>query len=337
MVALSYPVPVNEAERLAALRELDILDTAPEPAYDDIVKLAAAICRTPIAIINFIDEDRQWGKALVGLEDSEAPRDASFCARTILSEDGTMVVGDTLEDMLWVDNPMVTGDPNLRFYAGAAIVDEEGRALGSVCVADRLPRGLDDEQLDALKVLARQTAAMLDLRRHRARLADANEELHRLALADPLTGLPNRTLLFDRLQQALERLPRTGGSVGIAFCDLDGFKQINDTHGHDVGDEMLRLVAERLKSAARTVDTVARVAGDEFVVVCPDLKAEGDMQVVASRLEAVVGEPAQLGGVKVAPQLSIGTVVANSSDKPDELLRAADMAMYETKRARSSR
>src|SRR5687767_347654 len=144
MKAGVFPVPQNEAERMGALREVEILDTPPEQIYDDIVALASAICRTPIAVVNFIDEDRQWGKALVGLASSEAPRDASFCARTIVAEDGTFVVPDTAIDPDWSENAMVLGEPNLRFYAGAAIV-VDGNALGTVCVADREARDLAPE------------------------------------------------------------------------------------------------------------------------------------------------------------------------------------------------
>ena len=132
---------------MTALRELAILDTAPEELYDDVVALAAAICEMPIAMINFVDSDRQWGKALVGLTDSESSREASFCARTILRDDGVLVVPDTLADSEWAENPQVTGAPGLRFYAGAAITTDDGHALGSVCVADtRAPHQLEGAQ-----------------------------------------------------------------------------------------------------------------------------------------------------------------------------------------------
>src|SRR6476659_2101361 len=116
-VGMPHPLPDDETARLRSLRELDILDTAREQVYDDVVALAAAICGTPIALINFVDADRQWGKALVGLESSEAPREASFCARAIVGED-VLVVPDTRADPLWAGNAQVTGAPHLRFYAG---------------------------------------------------------------------------------------------------------------------------------------------------------------------------------------------------------------------------
>lgn len=328
---MAFPVTPDEPLRLAALRELAILDTAPEQIYDDVVALASAICHTPIAVVSFVDEDRQWGKAVVGLDDAELPREHSFCARAIV-RDG-LVVDDLAADPEFAASPLVTGDPNLRFYAGAPIVDESGHALGTVCVADRSPRSLDESQLEALRVLARQTAAHLDLRRRSHQLEEANGELRRLAVEDPLTGLPNRTLLYDRIGRALAGRARTGRGVGILFCDLDAFKDVNDRHGHQAGDTVLRAVAERLQAAARTVDTVARLAGDEFVVVCPDVACENDLRALAARMRQAVERPISVGGTSLTPAVSIGAALAEGPDDADQLLRRADAAMYDAKRA----
>jgi diguanylate cyclase (GGDEF)-like protein len=331
--ASPYPIPANESERLALLQELAILDTAPEPLYDDVAKLAAAICGTPIAIINFVDSDRQWGKALVGLDDSEAPREASFCARTIVADDGMFIVSDALNDPYWSQNQMVTGDPNLRFYAGASIVAED-LALGTVCVADREPRELTEEQLEALRILARQTAAHLELRRRSAQLESMNDQLHDMALADSLTGLPNRTLLFDRLDIALRMRARSGCTVGVVFIDLDHFKSVNDTLGHQAGDELLRAVASRLRGATRDADTVARVGGDEFVIVYPELPSEASLDTMTARLVDAVQRPVRVMATEVTPELSIGCVIAGEGDNADSLLKRADELMYQAKRSR---
>jgi diguanylate cyclase (GGDEF)-like protein len=286
-----------------------------------------------MAIINFVDADRQWGKALVGMESSEAPREASFCARTIVTDDGMLVVPDTLKDPAWTDNAMVLDDPNLRFYAGASIVAED-LALGTVCVADTEPRELSAEQLEALRILARQTAVHLELRRRSAQLETANDQLHRMALADSLTGLPNRTLLFDRLDMALRGRDRTEGLVGVVFCDLDGFKAVNDTLGHQAGDELLRAIAGRLRSAARGTDTVARVGGDEFVLVCPALADAEALEVVTKRVRENVERPLRVADTEVTPRLSMGTVIAGPDEGSDSLLQRADEMMYESKRGR---
>ncbi|MFU8817363.1 MAG: SpoIIE family protein phosphatase [Pseudomonadales bacterium] len=178
--------PDNEAARLAALQEYEILDTLPEPAYDDISRVAAQICGTPIALITLIDENRQWCKARVGLDLQETPRDEAFCAHAILEPDALLVVEDTLQDPRFADDPRVTGDPGIRFYAGAPLVTADGHALGSLCVIDRQPRKLDAAQRESLQALARQVVAQLELRRalrtierDSQTLAAANAELER--------------------------------------------------------------------------------------------------------------------------------------------------------------
>lgn len=324
-------MPPNEPARLAALHDLEILDTAPEDLYDDVVKLAAAICETPIALINFVDADRQWGKALIGLDSSEAPRDASFCARTIVAQDDVLIVEDTLADPIWAASAQVVGAPHLRFYAAAAIRTEAGHAVGTVCVADRSARTISDDQIEALRALARQTSANLRLRRESKRLVEADAELRRLAIEDPLTGLANRTLVFDRLTQALGRRRRSDGQLGVLFCDLDSFKPINERLGHQAGDDLLRIVAGRLAATGRVTDTVARLAGDEFVVVCPDLGEAEDLDRIARRVAEAVAQPAYVGGMDITPSMSIGSALAEVGDDAESLLGRADEAMYVAK------
>ncbi len=157
-------MPDDEDTRLAVLREYRILDTDPEDAYDDITRLAAFICGTPIAAVSLIDAERQWFKSILGLAATETPRDAAFCAHTIL-QPGLMIIPDATEDPRFADNPLVTGDPNIRFYAGAPLVNESGYALGSLCVIDREPRHLTPDQEAALRTLARQVTNQLDLAR----------------------------------------------------------------------------------------------------------------------------------------------------------------------------
>ena len=164
--AAPFPVPPNEAERLAALREYDVLDTPPEPAYDDLARLAARLCGAPIALVTLVDENRQWFKAAVGLELRATPREHSFCARAIAQPvPGLMVVPDATADERFRRNPLVTGEPHIRFYAGAPLVAPGGHALGTLCVIDREPRIATDDVTASLEALARQVVAQLELRR----------------------------------------------------------------------------------------------------------------------------------------------------------------------------
>ncbi len=136
MAAASHPLPPDEERRLRALRRLRVLDSLPERLFDDIVLLASEICGTPIGLISLIDTDRQWFKARVGLDATETPRSHAFCAHAIMAPDQLMSVADATRDPRFAANPLVTGDPNIRFYAGAPVVTPEGEALGTVCVID---------------------------------------------------------------------------------------------------------------------------------------------------------------------------------------------------------
>lgn len=160
---LIAPHPSDEDERINALHDLAILDTEFEPAYDAIVQLASIICQTPIVSINLVDTDRQWSKASVGGVDLSAPRNASFCAHTILYDE-MLVIEDTHKDERFHDNPLVSGVPNIRFYAGQPLLTPSGHAVGALCVVDREPRQLSDDQRAALQALGRQTAILLELR-----------------------------------------------------------------------------------------------------------------------------------------------------------------------------
>jgi anti-sigma regulatory factor (Ser/Thr protein kinase) len=169
----------DEAARLEALRRYRILDTEPERSFDDLTLLASYICGTPMALITLVDADRQWFKSRVGISISETARAVSFCAHAIEHRD-LFIVPDARHDHRFHDNPFVTGEPEIRFYAGAPLVTPDGHALGTLCVLDRMPRTLTREQLEALTALCRQTEGQLELRRHIAELKDAHAEQAKL-------------------------------------------------------------------------------------------------------------------------------------------------------------
>jgi adenylate cyclase len=161
---MKAPLPVDEEARLADLNDCGILDTAPEAAYDDLTRLASHICEAPIALVSLVDGDRQWFKSRVGIEAEQTPRDQAFCAHGILGRE-VLIVPDATADVRFSDNPLVVNDPGIRFYAGAPLVSSRGHGLGTLCVIDRTPRRLDAEQTEALRVLARQVVAQIELRR----------------------------------------------------------------------------------------------------------------------------------------------------------------------------
>lgn len=321
-------MPINEDGRLAALIALDILGTERTTEFDIFPLLAKGLFSTPIAAISLVDKDRQWFKASVGLSMSETPRDHSFCAYAILNPAETFCVPDATKDPRFVDNPLVTGDLGLRFYAGAPIMGPDGHTLGALCVIDREPRTVSAETLQQLQQLAVGVGSAL-------KLHASIQELRKLAITDALTGLENRAGFNQRLRAAFVRRKEAPASrVGLLFLDLDGFKAINDLFGHAGGDAALREVTHRLRSVTRPRDAVSRFGGDEFCILVEDVQDPADLHALGSRIHAKLAEPFLIERQAVPLRTSIGIAVcsAGSSD-PETLVCKADTALYDAKQA----
>ncbi|WP_082359246.1 EAL domain-containing protein [Bosea sp. AAP35] len=443
----SPPFPWNEQERLAALRGYEILDTDREVEFDDIARIAAQICDAPIAVVNFVEEDRQWFKSEIGLGVRQTPLNVSICAHAILQED-LFIVPDTTIDARFSDNPLVTGEPRLRFYAGALLKTPSGLPLGTVCVlgTEARPKGLTSGQADALSALARSVMRELELRvanqalraseerlrlalqagrmvawernlpsdfvtrsetakdllgivsgpvsnfianlhpedrtRARARAqglkADreemryvhpdngrtiwlsarsitipevgepkkvigvtfditdrklAEDELWHMANHDALTGLANRMMFQRCLEGEIEAAESNGTSVSLLLLDLDDFKSVNDTLGHDAGDALLVEMSRRLSGLAGEGDTIARLGGDEFAIIKgTDLKGA---MAFADRITEVMARRFNYLGHRLATKASIG--IASFPDhhrSAIELMKDADIALYHAKAER---
>ena len=216
---------------MEALRRYDLLDTLPEQALDDLTALAAHICEAPISLISLIDEQRQWFKSKVGLSACETPRDNSFCAHAILQPD-LFIVPDATMDARFADNPLVTGDPSIRFYAGAPLVTAEGQGLGTLCIIDRVPRKLSPSQQEALRVLSRQVMSQLELRRRTRELAESEKRLRTI-----LESEPECVKLLGPDYAVLEMNP-----AGLRMIDAESMAEV-------VGQSILNLILPEYRTA----------------------------------------------------------------------------------------
>jgi len=204
---MTAQVTNNEAKRLKVLWQYDVLDTVPEEVFDDLTELAARICEAPIALISLVDEDRQWFKSKVGITINETSRDISFCAHAIKQQE-LFIIPDATKDLRFSNNPLVTSDPKIRFYAGAPLITPDGHALGTLCVIDKVPRELRPEQQQALRVLARHVMTQLELRRHAKDLAEAHKA--REATREELDKAQAEN---EKLKRELEKLKK-GSATG---------------------------------------------------------------------------------------------------------------------------
>ena len=176
---MTAPVLPNEKKRLKVLWQYEVLDTVPEEVFDDLTELAARICEAPIALISLVDEKRQWFKSKVGISVNESSRNVSFCAYAIAQPD-LFIVPDATMDQRFAQNPFVTSEPKIRFYAGAPLITPDGYPLGTLCVIDKVPRELRPEQKQALTILAHHVVTQLELRRRTRQLREARDGTARL-------------------------------------------------------------------------------------------------------------------------------------------------------------
>lgn len=439
---ITPPIPTDEAERLEDLRSFQILDTEKEAAFDRITLLSSKLFGMPISVVTLVDESRLWIKSSVGFDDPELPRSITFCGHTICQPE-VMVVPDTAEDVRFHDNPLVTANPSLRFYAGAPLETSSGHRIGNLCVLDTKPRQFTDEQRQVLRDLSMLVMSELELRKAKRQIqlqlkllsttfdvlpdgivlfneeftcvyanralsemfgltpeeivgwkpedaaehiksltADTDQAIfasewrtpaqdmsaeqilvltkpkyrvvrrtlhkiqiqgnpylslwsditfeaeeiarqQRASMMDALTQLPNRRAVTLRLSQALAK-----GPTSVVLFDIDHFKRINDTFGHGVGDDVLKMVAQAIGGVTRDTDIVGRWGGEEFLGVLT-----GSLDGAVKFAERVRSAVSKLETPAGTVTISVGVAHGSASDVVD----LADAKLYEAKHAGRNR
>lgn len=323
----AVPRPADEARRLAAVRSFGLLDTAPEPEFDATVRIAARLFNLPVALIALMDDDRLWFKSRLGVDLPQLDREVAFCAHAIMRPDEVMVVEDLRADPRFAGNPLVTGGPELRFYAGAPLQTPDGLALGTIAVLGPNPRQFSSADCEALRDLSLAVMTAIECRRR----ADALVEI---AKTDFVTGLSNRAAF----EAALARWERNAEAGAVLYLDLDRFKAVNDRHGHAAGDSVLSEVGRRLRLAVGEGAVVARLGGDEFGILDTQLRGAEAAHRLARRLIDTVSQPIHVEGLAdpVSIGLSAGVALASPGGKHSLVLQQADEALYQAKRARAN-
>jgi diguanylate cyclase (GGDEF)-like protein len=332
------PVLPSEPERLKALEAYGLGPDRPLPSLGPVVDIAARMFDMPVSAVNMIGSDHVFFGASTGIGDVDMRRDVSFCAHAIL-QDGVMVVPDATLDERFHDNPLVTGPANLRFYAGVPILSPEGHALGALCVIDAKPH--DDfsaEDRARLRELAKMASDRLELQRigefakHAVTTGNAAGQqagdLYRLANFDMLTGLANRGRFYRQVEEALlSQVPSA-----VLMIDLDGFKDVNDTLGHAIGDGILCEVAARLTELIPPGATAARIGGDEFAVLLPKMNEFDVPLMLARMIVARIAQPIRIDEQEVRVGASCGVALAPlHAQEALELIGDTDLALFKAK------
>ncbi len=254
------PIPADEFRRLESLRSLKLLDTAPEERFDRVTRLAQRVFGVPIALVSLVDADRQWFKSRQGLEATETPRDISFCGHAIVG-DRILVVNDAAGDERFCDNPLVCGDPNIRFYAGYPLNAPDGAKIGTLCLIDSKPREMSQEDLKLLRELGRMVEEEL--------------LLATMTTTDGLTGLSNRLGFSLISEHLLAMCKRMDAPASLLVFRLENLRDIEEAAGNETAERAIVELAHLLQTCFRESDVLARLGADAFGVLLAGSSLDG--------------------------------------------------------------
>lgn len=305
----------DEPGRLRALHRYGVLDSIKEPNFDSITSIVKNLLQVPICAVSLVDQDRQWFKSIQGLEIAETCRSMAFCDHTIRTREA-MVIPDATLDPRFAANPLVTGDPFIRSYAGSPLKTPDSYNLGSLCVIDQKPRDFGPADIALLDQFARVVIDQLELRT--------------LAHRDFLTGVLTRRAFVDSATAALHQASREGRQSALLVFDVDHFKSINDTYGHPAGDVVLKRIADTVGGLLRPTDLLGRLGGEEFAVLLQG-SSEAEAFDCAERLRhAIAADP---GAGQPSATASFGIAMVADPTMLDPAIASADCALYAAKRS----
>ena len=318
---MKHPViPTNEAARLKNLYSYQLLDTLPEQSYDDLVSIAANICKTPISLVSLVDKDRCWFKAKFGLNQSEAPREIAYAAHAINQPDEIMVVEDALKDERFFDCPLVLDDPPMRFYVGTPLVSNQGFALGTLCVIDKVPRQLTPEQIQTLKKLANQIVAQFELRKKMLEVEQLNNQLNAAYqemesfsysvahdLKAPLKGMQGYIQLLQEeyigqldvdAQEMFKEVVASANKMENLVADI--------MHLSKVTRDTLQLDDINLTNLCLVIIQDLAIAEDYTIKISSNLTTYGDKRLIKTAMTNLIGNAAKYSSKVADPIIEIG-------------------------------
>lgn len=329
-------IPAEDQARLRELHSYDVLDTPPEAIFDDITYLVQDIASTKIGIISLVDENRQWFKSCVGLEDApqETPRNISFCGHTIIQR-RPLIINDALEDDRFADNPLVKGEPRIRFYAGFPLIAANGMVLGSLCAIDMVPKTLTPKQITSLERLARQVVSQMELRRETHLLQSAElalqskggngEDKQDVQLLSDINPVMDREQLQQllNLMLSLDQPP----CFALARCKFKEYSRVCATLGAVAANSMIQAGLDRLRSCLPVQASTACFSDNELVIVLPHLSEVNTITAIAEKCVASLEAPFKLNERDVELGVSIGIAIfKNNYSDSDSLLSDASIA-----------
>jgi diguanylate cyclase (GGDEF)-like protein len=309
-----FPIPADEEERLRELDRLGVLGTTGDIHMDRLVELATLTFGVPMAAISLVTTDRQWFLSQKGLPVNETPREVAFCAHAIMSS-RVMVVPNALEDDRFRSNPLVTSEPQIRFYAGAPLRSVNGHNLGTLCVIDRHPLDPTPQQLRQLELLSELVIRELDLRRQ-------------IALC-PVTGLPIRQRFLSIAAQEFQKAKAENSNLSLLLFDIDNFRTINNRWGHQAGDHVLADLCKMGRQFLKEKDFAGRLGDGEFALLLVDTSPEDALHAAETLRHAVTTMPGVHTHSDVQLHISGGLTCLGPRDKGfEDLLQRAEQALH---------